>query len=127
MEVNAIATSTPPPAPLPPFVRAPPEDRSKYEKLFCDDFDSDPEDEGGTGSRRPRRPRPMEHGPERNGVQADSNVNGKAEDVLDGTAPERRGRVERSQSKLTDEDSIGSATDLKNGSDEDLDDRPHLK
>lgn len=105
------AETTPPPPPL--FVRAPPEDRSKYEKLFCYDFeDSDPEvaaeEERRGRSRSGHRVARQSHPP------PDHHRNGQQEGATASSGATR--------TKLTDEDSIGSATDLKNGSDEDMDD-----
>lgn len=110
----AVVTVTPPPPP-PPFVRAPAEDRSKYEKLFCygysdaeDELDNQEGDAAVGGLRLEGR---------------NSNVRG-TEDGASNTVAARLNKNSARQ-KLTDEDSIGSATDLKNCiSDEETDEQP---
>nr|SVE72965.1 EOG090X072H [Ceriodaphnia reticulata] len=94
---------------------APAEDRSKYEKLFCYGY-SDAEDEledregdsGGTLKQECRNS---------NCRESENGTNGN-------------GRLNKNSArlKLTDEDSIGSATDLKNCcSDEETDEQPKRK
>lgn len=109
---SAVAAVSPPPPP-PPFARAPAEDRSKYEKLFCYGY-SDAEDEledrqgdsGGTLKQDGRNSRSRE---------SQEGVNGRL-------------NKNSARLKLTDEDSIGSATDLKNCcSDEETDEQPKRK
>ena len=89
-----------------PFTRAPLEDRSKYEKLFCDDSEMDSassDDDSGTERNLsyPHVGNSLECGP---------------------SEKTRPGQRESAGAKLTDEDSIGSATDLKDRCDEDDDD-----
>lgn len=92
-EAKPCQSGPPPPPPPPPFTRAPLEDRSKYEKLFSLD-DSDPEDT----------------------LDGEEEAGSHTHDT---TNPPDAARKSANQG---DEDSIGSATDLKNCSDEDLDD-----
>ena len=93
-EVKPCQSAPPPPPPPPPFTRAPLEDRSKYEKLFSLD-DSDPED--------------ILHREEE----------ARSHTTHDTANPPQAASKNANQG---DQDSIGSATDLKNCSDEDLDD-----
>lgn len=102
----AVAAIPSSPAP-PPFARAPLEDRRKYEKLFC--CDDDDSDDDGEQSQPPF---------------TDSSLNGSAKQQPD---QETGGATTPHRLKLTDEDSIGSATDLKNCSDEETDERPKRK
>lgn len=120
--VGPVTTSPTVSAVPPPFARAPPEDRSKYEKLFCYDFDSDPDEtDGGLNPKSHRKPPISDQATE-------SNVTGpKQQSVSNGSEEDPTGLVMKGRAKLTDEDSIGSATDLKNGSDEELDDRLDIK
>lgn len=107
--LSPVVTESPPPPP-PSFARAPAEDRSKYEKLFCYGY-SDAEDElevregnaAGAGLRL--------NGRNSNGRESEEGVINKVERLNKNSA----------RLKLTDEDSIGSATDLKNCSDEEMD------
>lgn len=107
--LSPVVAESPPPPP-PSFARAPAEDRSKYEKLFCYGY-SDAEDElevregnsAGAGLRLDGR--------NSTGRALDEGVNSKIERLNKNSA----------RLKLTDEDSIGSATDLKNCSDEEMD------
>lgn len=92
-EAKPCQSGPPPPPPPPPFTRAPLEDRSKYEKLFSLD-DSDPEDTLDKEEEAGNHTHDTANPPE----AASKNAN------------------------QGDGDSIGSATDLKSCSDEDLDD-----
>lgn len=121
VEVSPVGTSTvaaiSPPPPPPPFARAPAEDRRKYEKLFCYGY-SDAEDEledreGDAG-----------------GTLRQDSRNSKCRESREG-ANSNNGRLNKNSArlnKLTDDDSIGSATDLKNCcSDEETDEQPKRK
>ena len=107
----ATVSATPSSPVPPPFARAPLEDRRKYEKLFCcDDDDSDDDDE--------EHP----HHPQASFAESLSNDSAKQQLHHANSGIGTPGRL-----KLTDEDSIGSATDLKNRSDEENDERPKRK
>lgn len=112
--ILAAVTVTPPPPP-PPFVRAPAEDRSKYEKLFCYGY-SDAEDELDN----------QEGDAAIGGLRLDGrNSNGKETEEGASSTVGARLNKNSARQKLTDEDSIGSATDLKNCcSDEEADEQP---
>ncbi len=111
---SSVAAVSPPPPP-PPFARAPAEDRSKYEKLFCYGY-SDAEDEledrqGDSG-----------------GTLKQDGRNSKSRESQEGANSNGRLNKNSARLKLTDEDSIGSATDLKNCcSDEETDEQPKRK
>lgn len=114
---SAAVAITPPPPP-PPFARAPAEDRSKYEKLFCYGY-SDAEDELDN-----------REGDAANGGLRLDGRNSNVRETEEGASNTIAGRQNKNSArlKLTDEDSIGSATDLKNCcSDEETDEQPKRK
>ncbi|EFX70419.1 hypothetical protein DAPPUDRAFT_328332 [Daphnia pulex] len=114
---SAAVPITPPPPP-PPFARAPAEDRSKYEKLFCYGY-SDAEDELDN----------REGDAATGGLRLDGR-NSNVRETEEGSSNIIAGRQNKNSArlKLTDEDSIGSATDLKNCcSDEETDEQPKRK
>ena len=113
---ESVETAESPPPPPPSFVRAPAEDRSKYEKLFCygySDAEEELEQSRGTAAGLMRL-----DGRSSVGRESEERTAGHGERISKNSA----------RLKLTDEDSIGSATDLKNYcSDEDLDESSKRK
>ena len=98
---STLASSSPPSPPPPlPFARAPVEDRSKYEKLFCYGYSDAEEELEGRKSSSLR-------------LDGRNSTVGESDESANNIVAVR---VNKSSArlKLTDEDSIGSATDLKN-------------